>query len=532
MIKKEVLLVLSFNKIYIPISISWTNFPLKLNVPFLHNIGVKINVIFPSRMIKPILVYIEQKNEIKGEKMKLKKKVYMGVFVLATTSLLASCSSGSSSIDNQQQLKDDSYNITSKKSSTNVKVNIISTIPEIAGKKETHYQYTDESKNSYLAGVPIVLDKGKEATIKVSNNSSTTTNIHWHGLSIPNNQDGPDITLKKKEKNTFKFTPKESGTFWVHSHYRPVENQVTKGMYAPVIVRTEADKSYDLDEIMMLGDTLENNDQNSKMSGMNMDDMDMSESDSISDTINGKKVAPNLELGGGQIGKLRFVNASANNFKTVKFPFKVRVIAKDGYNLEEPYEVRNFKIAPGQRLDVEVALIGKDNKTYTIKDGNAKVKIKYKGNNKTKAISPFVPLKTDNLAKYVLDKSPDISMRLTEEMEMNTSGMKMKEMINGEVFPDTGTFNVKVGQMYKVQFENADTMAGMSHPMHIHGAHFQVVEKNGQPTNDTTWYDTYPMDQGIKTDIAIKFDEPGVWMVHCHILNHEDNGMMTSFTAK
>lgn len=66
-------------------------------------------------MIKPILVYIEQKNEIKGEKMKLKKKVYMGVFVLATTSLLASCSSGSSSIDNQQQLKDDSYNITSKK---------------------------------------------------------------------------------------------------------------------------------------------------------------------------------------------------------------------------------------------------------------------------------------------------------------------------------------------------------------------------------------------------------------------------------
>jgi len=40
------------------------------------------------------------------------------------------------------------------------------------------------------------------------------------------------------------------------------------------------------------------------------------------------------------------------------------------------------------------------------------------------------------------------------------------------------------------------------------------------------------MDQGIKTDIAIKFDEPGVWMVHCHILNHEDNGMMTSFTAK
>ncbi|MFZ2408842.1 MAG: multicopper oxidase family protein [Lactococcus raffinolactis] len=383
-----------------------------------------------------------------------------------------------------------------------------------------------------MAGMPIILDKGKEATIKVSNKSSTTTNVHWHGLSIPNNQDGPDITLNNKGEKTFKITPKESGTFWVHSHYRPVETQVTKGMYAPIIIRTETDKKYDLDEVMMLGDIQESNEQNSMMADMNMDDMDMSGSASITDTINGKKIASNLKIEGGQIGKLRFINASANNFKTIKFPFKVRVIAKDGYNLEQAYETQNFNIAPGQRLDVEVVLTGKESKTYTIKDGNAKVKLIYKGNDKSKAISPFIPLKADNLEKYVSDKAPDISMKLTEEMEMNGSEMKMREMINGEVFPNTETFNVKVGQVYKVQFENADKMAGMSHPMHIHGAHFQIISKNGHPTNDTTWYDTYPMDQGIKTDIAIKFDEPGVWMVHCHILNHEDNGMMTSFTAK
>jgi len=463
--------------------------------------------------------------------MKLKKKVYLGTFVLATTILLSSCSS-TNNFKDKQQVKEDPYNITLKESRTNVKINIISTTSKIADKKERHYQYTDESENNYLAGMPIILDKGKEATIKVSNKSSTTTNVHWHGLSIPNNQDGPDITLNNKGEKTFKITPKESGTFWVHSHYRPVETQVTKGMYAPIIIRTETDKKYDLDEVMMLGDIQESNEQNSTMAGMNMDDMDMSGSASITDTINGKKIASNLKIEGGQIGKLRFINASANNFKTIKFPFKVRVIAKDGYNLEQAYETQNFNIAPGQRLDVEVVLTGKESKTYTIKDGNAKVKLIYKGNDKSKAISPFIPLKADNLEKYVSDKAPDISMKLTEEMEMNGSEMKMREMINGEVFPNTETFNVKVGQVYKVRFENADKMAGMSHPMHIHGAHFQIISKNGHPTNDTTWYDTYPMDQGIKTDIAIKFDEPGVWMVHCHILNHEDNGMMTSFTAK
>ncbi|MDN6032701.1 MAG: multicopper oxidase family protein [Lactococcus lactis] len=463
--------------------------------------------------------------------MEIKKKVYLGTFVLATTILLSSCSS-TNNFKDKQQVKEDPYNITLKESRTNVKINIISTTSKIADKKERHYQYTDESENNYLAGMPIILDKGKEATIKVSNKSSTTTNVHWHGLSIPNNQDGPDITLNNKGEKTFKITPKESGTFWVHSHYRPVETQVTKGMYAPIIIRTETDKKYDLDEVMMLGDIQESNEQNSTMAGMNMDDMDMSGSASITDTINGKKIALNLKIEGGQIGKLRFINASANNFKTIKFPFKVRVIAKDGYNLEQAYETQNFNIAPGQRLDVEVVLTGKESKTYTIKDGNAKVKLIYKGNDKSKAISPFIPLKADNLEKYVSDKAPDISMKLTEEMEMNGSEMKMREMINGEVFPNTETFNVKVGQVYKVQFENADKMAGMSHPMHIHGAHFQIISKNGHPTNDTTWYDTYPMDQGIKTDIAIKFDEPGVWMVHCHILNHEDNGMMTSFTAK
>ncbi|MCT0038267.1 multicopper oxidase family protein [Lactococcus lactis subsp. lactis] len=463
--------------------------------------------------------------------MELKKKVYLGTFGLATTILLSSCSS-TNNFKDKQQVKEDPYNITLKESRTNVKINIISTTSKIADKKERHYQYTDESENNYLAGMPIILDKGKEATIKVSNKSSTTTNVHWHGLSIPNNQDGPDITLNNKGEKTFKITPKESGTFWVHSHYRPVETQVTKGMYAPIIIRTETDKKYDLDEVMMLGDIQESNEQNSTMAGMNMDDMDMSGSASITDTINGKKIASNLKIEGGQIGKLRFINASANNFKTIKFPFKVRVIAKDGYNLEQAYETQNFNIAPGQRLDVEVVLTGKESKTYTIKDGNAKVKLIYKGNDKSKAISPFIPLKADNLEKYVSDKAPDISMKLTEEMEMNGSEMKMREMINGEVFPNTETFNVKVGQVYKVQFENADKMAGMSHPMHIHGAHFQIISKNGHPTNDTTWYDTYPMDQGIKTDIAIKFDEPGVWMVHCHILNHEDNGMMTSFTAK
>lgn len=411
-------------------------------------------------------------------------------------------------------------------------MDIVSTTIERGGIKQKGYEYTDKEKNTYPAGIPIILDEGKEAIIKVENSSETATNVHWHGLNIPNDQDGPDLKIEKGTTHTFKYTPKEAGTFWVHSHYRPVETQVEKGMYAPLIVRNERDKLYNLDEILMIGDVQKKNDDNSKNSGMDMEGMDMSGESLVTDTINGKSIAPDLELSGGQIGKLRFISASANNFKTIEFPFEVKVIAKDGYTLDKSYNAKTIELAPGQRVDVEVALVGTKDKTYTIKNGNAKVNINYKGTNDKKAKSLFIPSKEINLAKGLFNKTPDITMKLTENMVMNESGMKMDEMINGKIYPDTGTYNVKVGRAYKVQFENADTMPDMSHPMHIHGAHFQVISKNGVATNDTTWYDTYPMEQGIKTDIAIVFDKPGVWMVHCHILNHEDNGMMASFTAK
>lgn len=462
--------------------------------------------------------------------MKLKKKIYLGALALAAMATLASYAVIKGG--DRKEKMEDPYNITLKKSDENVIVNIISTTSTLSGKKEKRFQYSDEKKSNFISGIPIVLDEDKEATIKVLNNSGVITNVHWHGLSIPNSQDGPDITLDEKGENTYKFTPKEAGTFWVHSHYRPVENQIEKGMYAPVIIRSEADKKYNLDEILMLADSQESEKHDSNMARMDMMDKKTDESTSIIDTINGKKIAPKLELEGGEIGKLRFINASANNFKTVKFPFKVRAIAKDGYNLAKGYETESITIAPGQRLDVEVILTGEKDRDYTIQDGNAKLKLIYKGNDRKRGISPFIPVKSNKLVKDVNGKAPDITMRLTEDMEMDASGMKMREMINGKVFPNTETFNVKVGQVYIVRFDNADTMAGMTHPMHVHGAHFQVISKNGKSTNDPTWYDTYPMAQHVQTDIAIKFDEPGVWMVHCHILKHEDNGMMASFTAK
>jgi len=129
---------------------------------------------------------------------------------------------------------------------------------------------------------------------------------------------------------------------------------------------------------------------------------------------------------------------------------------------------------------------------------------------------------------------------MTNDMNGSTNQMKMTSMpamqwtINGKAFPDTEPLKVKVGQVVKVRFWNKDTqgMHPMDHPMHLHGTYFQVVSLNGKAPERETWKDTINVPAGQYVDIAFKMEEPGMWMLHCHILDHEDGGMMTMVEAE
>ncbi len=64
------------------------------------------------------------------------------------------------------------------------------------------------------------------------------------------------------------------------------------------------------------------------------------------------------------------------------------------------------------------------------------------------------------------------------------------------------------------------------HPIHLHGHSFRVVSRNGRPTEHREWRDTVLMEPMERVDIAFVADNPGDWMFHCHILEHQDGGMM------
>jgi len=110
-----------------------------------------------------------------------------------------------------------------------------------------------------------------------------------------------------------------------------------------------------------------------------------------------------------------------------------------------------------------------------------------------------------------------------------TQGMMMRWTINGKSYPDTDPLDVPLGRVVKIRLKNIDVRNEhpMDHPMHLHGTFFQVVSLNGHEPERELWKDTLNVPAGEYVDIAFSMSYPGDWMLHCHIIDHEDNGMMT-----
>jgi FtsP/CotA-like multicopper oxidase with cupredoxin domain len=94
--------------------------------------------------------------------------------------------------------------------------------------------------------------------------------------------------------------------------------------------------------------------------------------------------------------------------------------------------------------------------------------------------------------------------------------------INGEVFPNTPTFLVKQGEKVKITFINRSLS---EHPMHLHGHHMVVIAKNGKKVKTPWLTDTLNVQMGESYEVAFYTDNPGMWMDHCHKLNHAKVGM-------
>jgi len=136
----------------------------------------------------------------------------------------------------------------------------------------------------------------------------------------------------------------------------------------------------------------------------------------------------------------------------------------------------------------------------------------------------MVPKKLNDLS--LEDKEMDLPV--TKKVEL--FGMMDMVTINGKKFdPERIDFTQKQGvtEVWEI-YNKPDMMGGMIHPFHIHGAQFKILSRDEKkpPENEQGWKDSISVKPDETVKIAVQFKHKGVYMFHCHILEHEDNGMM------
>ena len=384
--------------------------------------------------------------------------------------------------------------------------------------------------NGSTPGPTIRLRKDGRIKVRFENALKQSSAVHWHGIRIDNKMDGvPGLTqLRVSSGNDFlyDFVVPDAGTYWYHSHDRSWE-QVARGLYGALIVEEENPPLVDHDIIVFVDDWRLNRDGSQAGDFENIHDQahDGRLGNFAKAIFQG--ITSPIKL--NQRVRLRFINVATDRI----FPLQLagvngKVVAYDGMSLETPERIEGLILAPAQRADIIADVTGeKIEVDFRTRDGLFRLgSLTVQGlvdpTMKTEIILPMSN-------RY---KAPDLknSVQLTLQMEGGAMSrrMMMGGMMNGDVWAfngisgmtDTPFYKFKVGQTGVIELVN-DTR--FPHAIHLHGHHFQAITSGiMSPLRDTIL-----VDAGKTTTIVCVFDNPGKWLLHCHMLAHQAAGMKT-----
>jgi len=409
---------------------------------------------------------------------------------------------------------------------------------------------------------------GSAFRVRLQNRLNGPTLVHWHGLTPPSNQDGvPDLSqppIAAGAAYDYDFPLKRSGTFWMHSHL-DLQQQL---LMAPLIVTEPADRSTDEQPVLMMlydfsfhppeeilaglrkgnmagmgrGMTMGQGGMSGmqSMSGMSGKGAMTGMMQDINDIEYDAYIANDRTLAdpevvrvepGGRI-RLRIINgAAATNFHIDLGKLSGELIAVDGNSIQ-PVTGSRFELATAQRADIRLQL-PRGAGAYPIlalREGARErtgIVLATKGATvariaaeEAKATPPLGLALERRLtaAEPLAPRKPDRVHR----MELGGDMMRYVWTINGKVYGEGDPFLVKEGERVELALQNA-TM--MSHPIHLHGHRFQVVEIDGKRLAGAV-RDTVIVPPGARVTVAFDADNPGRWAFHCHNLYHMESGMM------
>ena len=388
--------------------------------------------------------------------------------------------------------------------------------------------------NERVPGPVIKAKRGDELFIKVKNNLNQPTLIHWHGVRLPAAMDGSgemQKPIQPGEEFVYRFHATDAGTFWYHSHQDETV-QLERGMYGALVIEDESGPVTDGDRVFMIDDMkLDKSNEFSKGGFIERwkERHDGREGETV--LINGKEGLV-IDLNSGQTERWRFVNSSSARYFLLNLGGKeFRIIGTDGGLIEKPVTVKEALITPGERLDILVGPFNEGDE-FPIETLPYNRMTFLKSKRKTYAIVKVGEKKESNarISKTLRTIEPlaNHESAITRKIKFSV-GPSLKRgidfLVNNELHGNDKPVNV--GELQVWELSNTSLM---DHPFHLHGFFFQVIEVNGKAPDYIAWKDTINLPPRSNTKIAwIPDNRPGMWMYHCHILEHHAAGMMANF---
>jgi len=395
---------------------------------------------------------------------------------------------------------------------------------------------------TYNGGVPgplIRVRVGDRLVVHFTNHLPAPTTIHWHGIRLPIEMDGvPGVSqpeVKPGESFTYDFTVPDAGLFWYHPHVASAE-QVGFGLYGALLVEDPDDHVGVADQlVMVLSDmsivpagTLEPAD-----AGGSIGTAFGREGSHV--LLNGRERST-MTVRAGAPQRWRIVNTAKSRFFNLDLGGTIfRQIGTDGGLQEYAVDHDTLVLAPGERADVIVVPNGTPARPLTLRSV-----LFYRGFGTVEGRFPYDDLATIDFAEgpeYAGPAPPDVTRHIEPIDRTGATAVDLQftlvqapdqapeYQISGPLFSaKEKLLRAKVGE---TQIWEVTNKSSWSHPLHLHGYFFQVLDEKGAPVRPMAWKDTVNIPYDSTLRLIVRFDDrPGSWMFHCHILDHAEGGLM------
>ena len=392
---------------------------------------------------------------------------------------------------------------------------------------------------TYEGGLPGPLIKtrvGDRLIVHFKNELKEETTVHWHGVRVPIEMDGvPGISqppVKTGETFTYDFVVRDAGLYWYHPHVMSAA-QVGYGLYGPLLVEDPNDGVGVEDQVTLV---LSDIGFNSK------GELEPADSGGSAGMVFGREGGyvlvngrhrPVLKARSGAPQRWRIVNAAKSRFFYLDMDGQeFTVIGSDGGIQEKPTKTDILLVTAGERVDVIVTPKGKSGEPLPLRAmlynrGYGSVEYRSVEDLLTIEFTKEAPVSAKPVTIARTMEVPSTAGATPVDMVLTLPPMqnnKSEFRINGVPWWKAKPFLAKLGEK---QIWTVKNDSDWDHPYHLHGFFFHVLDDKGEPVRPLALKDTVNVPMKSTVKLLVHFDErPGEWMIHCHILDHAEGGLM------